>query len=729
MAKTPFIRSLQVSGGTFYTFSSAAEDLSFTFNNTVNKFKFSKFVLLNLPKFQKPVYRENSIQFDAIDTAFMDVATGNYEIVDPNNLSPNLETSFQNYCLNMESTILSDPAYNSQKKQTVAEKVFFKWLKEVGGIRYRPANSNEVNPVLDQVTTSTVGGYPSSQKRWTEEDTYTFGNGTPTPRYNRVVQYIGECDIVNSVQNQNNSYSEVYIHVPTSDGNTPLVLFKTTADENYYPGKTWTNSPSDPINSVYLQGRDGDSGTVGPNGISILGIFDQSFLGNPQVITTDSTGATGSASWHDPRNVTNSYFSEDSFFDSSNISVLKYETTGGTGGYTVNYLRNNLDGVQIDFDPTSYKPIIDNPALSIIEQYNSTADSSNFEFNAVLIYYDVYDPNNPVDSSTNLYGVLFLEDIVATGINQGQIPPFKKYKPDPVTKLNGNSYGLKLNLKFDTSVENTGVEQAINDYSSFSMSLFMDSATVLQQAAGALNDRTLALIDLQTKYEQLYSVVINSNNGNNLDTRLQVVENALQVNQALFNNTQDVMGLIERNYAMINSILQGTTNIAMSYDLDLIKQGKGISVDRSVPNRITVNNTVQNYSLDPSSYQFSINPVGITTLPLRHYTTYYKHRNSGLTISATNDIIIRIDDTLVKWSLGQTMRLVIDDPIILSTNSIFIYTDTTGLYPLSNPSAMPYNILIGGFTQSSFVNSNNKPMFDIVCVDEKNLIFEIDQVR
>jgi hypothetical protein len=189
------------------------------------------------------------------------------------------------------------------------------------------------------------------------------------------------------------------------------------------------------------------------------------------------------------------------------------------------------------------------------------------------------------------------------------------------------------------------------------------------------------------------------------------------------------MGLIERNYAMINSILQGTTNIAMSYDLDLIKQGKGISVDRSVPNRITVNNTVQNYSLDPSSYQFSINPVGITTLPLRHYTTYYKHRNSGLTISATNDIIIRIDDTLVKWSLGQTMRLVIDDPIILSTNSIFIYTDTTGLYPLSNPSAMPYNILIGGFTQSSFVNSNNKPMFDIVCVDEKNLIFEIDQVR
>jgi len=52
MAKTPFIRPLQVQGGTFYTFSSAAEDLALTFNNTVNKFRFSKYVLLNIPEFE-----------------------------------------------------------------------------------------------------------------------------------------------------------------------------------------------------------------------------------------------------------------------------------------------------------------------------------------------------------------------------------------------------------------------------------------------------------------------------------------------------------------------------------------------------------------------------------------------------------------------------------------------------------------------------------------------------
>ena len=104
MAKTPFIHSLQLTGGTFYTFSSASQDLVFTFNNTINKFKFSKFVLLNIPKFQPPNFGDNSIQFTTLDTTFLDVQSSTYNLVNPNNLSPNLEVSFQNYCLNLEST-------------------------------------------------------------------------------------------------------------------------------------------------------------------------------------------------------------------------------------------------------------------------------------------------------------------------------------------------------------------------------------------------------------------------------------------------------------------------------------------------------------------------------------------------------------------------------------------------------------------------------------------------
>ena len=54
MSATPFIRPIQNQGGTFYTFSSAAEDLEFTFNTINKKFYFSKFACLNLPDIKRP---------------------------------------------------------------------------------------------------------------------------------------------------------------------------------------------------------------------------------------------------------------------------------------------------------------------------------------------------------------------------------------------------------------------------------------------------------------------------------------------------------------------------------------------------------------------------------------------------------------------------------------------------------------------------------------------------
>lgn len=725
MAKTPYIRPLQVQGGTFYTFSSAAEDLALTFNNTVNKFRFSKYVLLNLPEFRTSLYGENTIQFNTIDSSFLDVAEGSFDLVNPNNLSPNLEVSFQNYCLNLEASLLSSDGYNPTLKRNVSERVFWKWVKEMGAIRFRPANSNEVIPSLDQNATGLTGGLPYSDKRWTEEDDFLTGNGSVTPRYSRIVKYIGECDIVNSVQSKNNSYSEVYIHVPTSDGHTPLVMFRTQADENYYPGQTITNNPTDPLDREYLQGRSAADGLYGPNGLPRLSIFDQDVVGQPGITGTSATGATFTNQWYYPRNTANSYYTDNSFFDADTDSIVKYYQT-----YQAQYKRSKLDGIQLDFNPDNYKPIVDNPSISTIEEYNSTVDSDSFEFNAVLLYYDVYDPNNPADAETNLYGILFLEDIEPISNSAGRIPTFKKYKPDPITKLNGNSYGLKVNIKFDTDIESTGVELAVNDYSSFSLSMFMDAANVLQEAARTLNDQTTEIISLADRVNTLEGLVVTMDDNTSINARLTALENSMVANQALFKNTQDILGLIERNYTMVKDILNGRTNIKLSYDLDLIKSGEGLNVDRSTPNRLILNNNVQHYSLpDEGGYSFTINPVSGNTLMLKPFSNYYKHSNFGLTISLTNDLIIKIDDTSSKWKKGQTLRLVFDDKIILNGNNILIYTDSTGLYPLATPSGVYYSILVGGFTQNIFNSSDNKPIFDIVCVDEKNLVFEIDQIR
>ncbi len=727
MAKTPYIRPISVQGGTFYTFSSAAEDLTLTFNNSLKKFTFSKYALLKLPEFGSPIYGENALRFNAIDSTFLDAAEGDFILTNPNNLSPSPEISFQNYCLNLEATVISDPNYNPELKRNVSERIFWKWIKELSGVRYRAANTNEVVASLNQSTTTTKDGYPYSDKRWVEEDTLLTGNGSPNPRYERVVQYIGDIDVVNSVQNSENAYSEVYIHVPTGDGGTPYVLFKTVADENYYPDRTWTHLPPDPTDTEYLQGRDSASGLYGPNGLPKLAIFDQDSLGDPGVSGTSATGSF-SNNWYSPRDEANSYFTDPTFFDSTNYTLEKYLAASGPTGYTVTYKRSNLDGVQIDFDPSSYKAIQNYVGISTIEEWNGTPTTTSFDFNAVLVYYDVYDPNNPTDSETNLYGILFLNDPEPVSTNAAKLPSFKKFKPDPITKLNGNSYGFKINLKFDTDVESTGVEQAINDYSSFSLSIFMDAATVLQDAAKNLNDRTLQIAAMQEEIAGLKDLIINTDDSTEIKNRLDVIESSLQANQALFDNTQDILNLIEQNTDTINNILQNQTSVNLSYNLDLLKDGSGTSVDRSVPNILKVNVTQQDYNIGTSSL-FTINPVAGNTVPLSIYTNYLKHKNNGVSITANNDIVIRIDDTINKWEKGQVLRFIIGDDIDLGNYSLVILTDALGEYPKSNPSGVPYSSVVAGFLNIQFSSSNYKPIFDIVCIDAKNLIFEIDQIR
>lgn len=714
MIKTPYIRPISTQGGTFYTFLSSAEDLSLTFNNSLKKFKFSKYVLLKLPEFGKPIYGENNIQFDAIDTTFLDGAYGNFQLYNSNNLSPSLEISFQNYCLNLEATILSDPNYNPHLKQNVSERVFWKWLKELGAIRFREANSNEVSF--------------STEKRWVEEDTLLTGNGDPHPRYERIVKYIGEIDIVNSVQNSDNAYSEIYIHIPTNDGATPYVLFKTIEDENYYPNKTWKHICDDSLDTEYIQGRSHSDGTHGPNGFPKFAIFDQDSLGEPASEITSSTG-TFVSNWYSPRDEANSYFTDVSFEDSSNYSIKKYiSASGSSGGYIVEYLRSNLDGITIDFDPLSYKQIQDYVDINSIEEWNGIPSTTSFEFNAVLIYYDVYDPNNLSDSKTNLYGILFLNPPEAVTISKAKLPVFKKYKPDPITKLNGNSYGFKINIKFDTSVENVGVEQAINDYSSFSLSMFMDAATVLQQAAKNLNDQTIEIINIKKEIDVLKDLIINQDNYNNIIYRLNNVENAIQANQSLFNNTQNILSLIERNTDMINNILNNKTSVEIAYNLDLLKDGDGTKIDRSIPNILKVNLIKQNYTISQNSL-FTINPISGNIIPLEKYNNYLKHKNNGLSITANNDIIIKIDDSINKWKKGQVLRLVIGDEIYLDNYSLILLTNANGQYPIDMPSNTPYSTIIAGFTNVHFMNSSYKPIFEIICIDDKNLIFEVDQIK
>jgi hypothetical protein len=728
MAKTPFIRPLQIQGGTFYAFSSAAEDLSFTFNNSVNKFKFSKFALLNLPEINSGDPLGNSIKLNAPDSAFLDKASSAGKII-TGNANIDFSQSFQSYCLNLETTILSSDVYDSSLKQNISERVFFKWLKEIGAIRFQPASSAQVVPTLDQNTVTIVNSLPVTQKRFVEGDPIggTGSYGLTGSIYNRVVQYIGNLDIVNSVKNNNNTYSEVYVHVPTKDGNTPTVLFKNVVDTNYYPDYQWTNNPSDPLNREYLTGRAYDE--LNPSGLTNLAIFDDDVLGSPSVTYEDtSDGTTGAGNWYTPRDTANTYFTDALFTDPTSL-ILSKSVSGATSGVAFQkYVRTKLDSVGIDFDPGSYKQIVDDSSISTIEEFNSTSLSSDFEFNCVLVYYDVYDPAIPTDSATNLYGVLFLDDVQVAGTDVYQIPTFKKYKPNIVTKLNGNSYGLKLNIKFDVDIDQTGVEQAINDYSPFSLTMFMDAMNVLQDASSTLNNNASTYSALESRVSNLENLVLSTDTTVNIDRRIASLENSYASNQALFNNTQAVMGLINQNYELIRAIINNETSVEISYNLDGIKQGPGILVDRGIPNQVIIYNDNQSYNIGNNFGIVNLQNSTFNEVPLRSFGNYIKHVNNGTPITLSSDLVIRINDGPVQWKRGQVMRFSFGDEIIPGDYNINFLTNANGRYPVDNPSGVEYSTLIISLVDSDISSYGYLPVIDIVCIDENSLLFQVDIV-
>ena len=480
-----------------------------------------------------------------------------------------------------------------------------------------------------------------------------------------------------------------------------------------------------PLNDEYLTGRAYDE--LNPSGLTNLAIFDDDVIGAPSVTYTDTaTGLNGSGNWYSPRATADTYFSDAIFTDPTAL-ILEKSYAGATAGAGYQkYVRTKLDSIGIDFDPNSYKQIIDDPSISTLEEFNSTSLSQDFSFNAVLIYYDVYDPAIPADSATNLYGVLFLDDVQTTGSGIYTIPGFTKYKPNPVTKLNGNSYGLKLNIKFDVDIDQTGVEQAINDYSPFSLTMFMDAVNVLQDASSTLNNTASIYAGLEGRVSDLENLVLSSETTFNIDRRITSLENSLAANQALFNNTQAVMGLINQNYELIRAIINNETSVEISYNLNLIKQGQGILVDRSIPNELIISNDNQDFHIGPNNGTVTLQNNSPNQIGLQSYGNYVKHVNDGTPITLNSDLVIRIDDSIVNWRQGQLLRFSFGDQIIPGDFNVTFLTNSLGKYPLSNPTNVAYSTLVISLTDSDFQLQGYKPVIDIVCIDSANLVFQVD---
>lgn len=683
MAVTSLIKPIPNDRGIFYSMQSAINDIALTFNHDNKKFRFSKYVLLNIPTMGAPedLDEDNKMQFPAVGEVLISgIHSSDYNL--------NMAESFQNYCLNFEALLLSQPNYDHNQYKTIAERVFWKWLKETGAIRWRAANTvNEWNNVA------------TSDARYVEAD-------DDNSEYDRVVRFVGDIDAVNSVRSTN-SYSEIYIYLPTNMGSTPTVLFDSYADVNYDEDMRVLNYPDDPLDVEYLAGRHYDD--THPFGLRLNAFFDldDGTVDQEMADLSDPTPTYAPGYWHSD-DTNNAYYTDPVFDMAKDYRIKK---TLGTS--TIEYIRSSLDGVMIDFDISNYKLTTLYDGVNSFTQFNQIAHNQNrnFEFNAILVYYDLYETTTSggeENTVTNLYGILFLDQVENMGVGADfAIPTMKKYKPDDLNKTNGNSFAYKINIKFDSSIDNVAVERSINDYATFSLDLYMDALSSMSQLLTSYNESLFFMTNLSRDLDELKGQMLNDANMIELRSRLTTIENSLIQNDTLWQDANGVMGLIRDLYSKYDEILRGEATVDVSYNLDPL----------TIANLIPKN---QKYTIG-TTYEGNI--LDNLDLPLLKYTNYFRHNHTS-TIELDSEIEITIDDAEQPWARGQVFRLVFEKEFIPGVHSVKIYTDANGVF-----NGTAYGKLIYVLNNTDFEESNDRPIFDIMCVAPETMDFVVDKIR
>ena len=494
--------------------------------------------------------------------------------------------------------------------------------------------------------------------------------------YDRVVRYLGSIDAENDVAYKGNAYHEVYINVPSSVGTTPTVLFE-PSNYNTTANKLYT----DP---TWIEGRNGQT--------------------------------------HPDPNI--------------DLEPIVDGYSAGVGSYYDINGNLSTNSVGIDWRDSSYYGVTGDSKVNNLSDYAKKGE--DFTFNAVLVYYDMYSTSTSINKSTNLYGILILDDVKSTGGTGSRINRQHKYKPNEVTGLNGNAFSLKLNLKFNTSLDNVGVETNINDFTTFSMDLFMDTTTLLQNASELLiraNDRYSKIVE---RLDELEGIILAGDSVEDLGEKVSQLEDDFQNASIQLNDSDALLKLITKAHDKLNSLIDGTIPTSLQYNTDVIYDGKGTEVDKSVPNKIKVNNVTKGYEnlnlfrwdLSASSVSGSINSTNLLDIEstssglnqygvwcrLKPFTNRISFINKILGDKADNNINIYIDDSNNAWLEGQIVRITFES-VDMDGNNIRIYTKaSTGL-----------DNLIADISPASLLS--NKPYIEIVCIDPTTYQFEVDILR
>ena len=608
MTPTPFLKPFNLDGGTLYVFPSVSRDLTRTVVSGDYEFSFSHFACLNLPDIYSGDYDKDSDMTRAMYISTMLSPDRKLERRPEGwttlGMGYALTENLQNYVMNFETAILNGEGdnddYDPDILTTVSEKIFWNWLEKIGAIKFNETGTEE-----------DYGGYAD-----------------------RVVQYIGDIDIMNTVTVNGDSFEELYIHVPSTAGASTSVYFRPgiATDNKNYLSKNYSVANGN-LSSENIIGRDSDRVNIYDSNISIKAIYDIDTGGNIYI---------------------------------------------GDAGHTIDFRDSSYDGGD-----------------GINNMNNKSLE--DFEFNAVLIYYDLYEKTSTPGvrrKATNLYGILFLDNVIddvasanTTGNNSRQ-GHFQRYPKKKETVYgNGNSYALKIDLKIDTigdaSVDYRVIEDPNNPAA---MALYAKSLTQLQNSIDVFFTLKNELVKLTERVATLENMILGIDSITHMKQDIDRLYNLCDGNNLV--DTGALLGLIDENTRKLENIMNGGKDIKLQFDTDVIQPGNGIGIKKSL-NKVVISseqkysvNSVYDGLMDNETEISQNNPIDtlaaskVCTIPLKpgeNFAVIYINDNGD----SPSNLNINISQGDYQWEVGQSMKLyfVCNDGGSLQ----FVDSDTLGI--------------------------------------------------
>ena len=703
--KTPIVRPLRTKGGTLYTFSSAAEDIGLNINESHNKVRLSHYALLDIPNANENTSKgdlANSINYTSncfnvynmpgamLERFASDNTNNANDIVQTPNQA--IAQSFMSYALNMETVIRNAGKYDYTTSLSCSERIFWKWLKECGAIRWTfESNDNNVRIIEGDNTTENIEN-----------------------QYKNVVKSFGIIDSVSQRSSDYGMYNEVFVNIPSSFGYIKPVYFKQVADENYSFGKTYSTSFTDSLENY----TENANTQLTPNGLFNIPFFDYKAGVNESMYkryNPDTKEYDEGKFWFTDR-INNAYFVTNepgSYYTDGkiennisidNIFTLNDKISVARNGSDINYefLRSKFDCMMLDLSLESYnKDSYDELAIN-----EDGSENNDYEFNTILLYYSIFDNNDNI-LATNLYGVYFLDapqDLDSSSNNmEFEIPRLSKKQSSG--NGFGTSYSFRINVRTSSIYDNS--DAIIYDDGSSENSLISDFGNVvhnLNKSIELLSKHVKNTSKISNEYTNLSSLIIDTRN------RLQVAED--NIKDILYNEMNDV---VFNN--VTTSSISVDDNIKFSNKLDIATDD--VSVVNITSDGVNINGNITNDSSFITKDIISDNVVVNNRLYISDVFNITKENSDDDIITISSHDKVKHIDISNNILTGNNFRYVAENKN--EENTIDLYTDN-----IANI-LDALNIVTDGNKVSAYINkSTDIEIPGIIDYDTDNGLMQLD---